>query len=69
MKVVIERSLLITINGNTLQSKKICNLIIEPPGLDQFNSFDLTRAQEIFQIGYSYTRHKYTADDFKIKHS
>lgn len=66
MKVVIERSLLITINGNTTQSKKICDLVIEPPGLDQFNSFDLTKAQEIFQIGYSYTKHKFSSGDFKI---
>ncbi len=67
MKVVIERSLLLTINGNTTQSKKICDLVIEPPGLDQFNSFDLAKAQEIFQIGYSYTRYKFSPDNFKIE--
>lgn len=64
MKVVIERSLLMAINGNTTQSKRICDIVIEPPGLDQFNSFDLTRAQEIFQIGYAYSKHKFSPDDF-----
>lgn len=65
LKVVIERSLLMAINGNTRQSKIFCDVVIEPLKLDQFSSFEIARAKEIFDIGYEYTIKNYTAADFQ----
>lgn len=56
LKVMIERSMLISIGANTTQSKLMCDLVIEPPGLDKFGAFDIGRAKEIFDIGYKFTK-------------
>lgn len=56
MKVVIERSLLMAIGANTLQSKHLCDLVIEPHGLDKFSAFDIGKAKEIFDLGYKFTK-------------
>jgi NTE family protein len=63
---VIERSLLMAINGNTMISKTLCNVLIEPPGVGKYSGFDLTKAAEIFEIGYQYTKRNFTADQFPI---
>lgn len=56
VKDVTERSLLIAINVNSTHSKTHCNVVIEPPELGKFNTFDLSRGREIFDIGYGYTK-------------
>ncbi len=56
VKVVIERSLLIAIGANTMHSKSMCDIVVEPPGLDKFGSFDIGKAKEIFEIGYKFTK-------------
>ncbi len=63
MKLVIERSLLMAIGANTLQSKNLCDLVIEPSGLDKFSSYDIGKAKEIFDLGY-----KFTKENFKQTH-
>ncbi|HCM76339.1 MAG TPA: patatin [Cytophagales bacterium] len=65
LKVVIERSLLMAINGNTQMSKTICDIIIEPKKLDQFSSFEIAKAKEIFNIGYEFTVKNFKVDNFK----
>ena len=55
MKMLMERSLLLAINGNIEIRKRLCDLFIEPDGLDKFNVFDIKRTKEIFEIGYEYT--------------
>jgi NTE family protein len=65
LKVVVERSLLMAINGNTKQSKAICNVVIEPKKLDQFSSFEIAKAKEIFDIGYQFTIENFTPADFQ----
>ncbi|HRK54730.1 MAG TPA: patatin-like phospholipase family protein [Cyclobacteriaceae bacterium] len=65
LKVVVERSLLMAINGNTKQSKSICDVVIEPVKLDQFSSFDIAKAKEIFDIGYHFTIENFTPADFQ----
>ena len=65
MKVVIERSLLMTIGANTLQSKNLCDLVIEPNGLDKFSSFDIGKAKEIFDLGYKFTKENFTRTNFE----
>lgn len=64
VKVLIERSLLMAINGNTQQRKSQCNLIIEPPKLKKIAGSEMGRAKELFEIGYEYTIENY--DSFKI---
>lgn len=63
---VIERSLLMAINGNTMISKTLCNVLIEPPDVGLFSGFDLGKAAEIFQIGYDYTRRNFTPHQFPV---
>lgn len=63
---VIERSLLMAINGNTMVSKSLCNILIEPPDVGKYSGFDLSKATEIFEIGYRYTKHQFTRDQFPL---
>jgi NTE family protein len=63
---VIERTLLIAINGNTIESKKLCDVLIEPPGVGQISGFQLARAKDLFDIGYSFTRDHFKTGDFSI---
>lgn len=64
MKMVLERSLLITINTNTIVSRALCDRIIEPSHMDRFSSLDLSKAQDIFDYAYQYTKDNFTARDF-----
>jgi NTE family protein len=63
---VIERSLLMAISGNTTVSKTLCNVLIEPPEVGKFTGFDLSKAKEIFDVGYRYTKDNFTADQFRL---
>ncbi|HWA34146.1 MAG TPA: patatin-like phospholipase family protein [Cyclobacteriaceae bacterium] len=64
LKVVIERSLLMAIGANTSISKQMCDLVVEPPGLDKFSAFDIGKAREIFDIGYKFTKENFTKSSF-----
>ena len=66
VKEITERSLLISINVNSSHSKAHCNVVIEPPGLNKFSTFDLSRGKEIFEIGYEFVKQNYTANDFQL---
>jgi NTE family protein len=63
---VIERSLLMAISGNTTVSKTLCHVLIEPPEVGRFTGFDLSKAKEIFEVGYRYTKDNFTADQFRL---
>ncbi|MDN5213611.1 patatin-like phospholipase family protein [Fulvivirgaceae bacterium BMA12] len=64
VKVLIERSLLMAINGNTQKRKEMCNLLIEPPGLKKYAGSELNKARELFDIGYQFTKENF--DRFSI---
>ncbi|HYG02003.1 MAG TPA: patatin-like phospholipase family protein [Chryseosolibacter sp.] len=66
LRGVIERSLLMAINGNTTISKSLCNVLIEPPGLGKFSGFDLSKAREMFEIGYQYTIDNFRPEEYKL---
>lgn len=51
---VLERTLLLAINGNAERSKQCCDLIIEPNGLGNYSTFELSRARELEEVGYLY---------------
>jgi NTE family protein len=61
---VIERSLLIAINGNTVLSKALCNVLIEPPDVGKISGFDISKAKDLFDIGYRFTIQNFKREDF-----
>lgn len=63
---VIERTLLMAIHGNTMISKTLCHVLIEPPDVGVFSGFDLGKASVIFEIGYQYTKRNFAADQFPL---
>jgi NTE family protein len=62
---VVERSLMMVINGNSTHSKSLCDLTIEPEGCGKVSTFDIGKAKELFEIGYQFTRQHFKASDFK----
>ena len=67
IKVMIERSLLIAIYGNTQNSRSMCDVFIEPPKMDHFRIFEIGRAQEIFDLAYNYTKENFKIEQFRMK--
>lgn len=65
LKTVVERSLLLTIGANTQASRDLCDVVIEPPHMDRFSSFEINKAQEIFDIGYQFTRKNFLPHHFQ----
>ncbi len=51
-KSIIERSLLLALNGNMKNNKTACDVLIDPPAIKQIGVFEFSRAKEIFVIGY-----------------
>jgi len=65
LRTIIERSLLMAVNGNTQKSRELCDVFIEPPGLDKFTGFGLNKAQEIFDVGYQFTKENFKSSQFQ----
>jgi NTE family protein len=63
-RAVIERSLLMAINGNTAVSKGLCDMLIEPKEAGKISTFDLGKAKELFDIGYDFTKTNFRPGDF-----
>lgn len=61
---VIERSLLMAINGNTAASKALCDILIEPADAGKISTFEVGKAKELFDIGYQFTKQNFSASDF-----
>ncbi len=66
IRTVVERSVLMAISGNTTISKTICHVLIEPPDVGKYSGFDLGKSQELFDIGYEYTKQNFSAEQFAI---
>ena len=49
---VAERTFHLAINGNTIQQKNYCDIVIETSKAKKFGMFDVSKTDEIFQIGY-----------------
>ena len=62
---VVERSLLMAISGNTVVSKNLCDILIEPPGLGNISAFDVSRAKVLFDIGYQFVIGHYSEKHFQ----
>ncbi|CAN5344946.1 patatin-like phospholipase family protein [soil metagenome] len=63
-KAVIERTLLMAIGAITWSSKRLCNVVIEPPGLDKYTVFDIGKAKEIYDVGYKFTKENFNKQHF-----
>jgi NTE family protein len=61
---VIERSLLMAINGNTSVNRGLCDIVIEPEGVGKISTFDFGRAKELYKLGYEFTRKTFNIKDF-----
>jgi NTE family protein len=66
LRTVIERSLLMAINANTLISKGMCDVYIEPPNMSRYGSFDISKAQEIFEYGYKFAKENFMPQHFQF---
>jgi NTE family protein len=66
-RTVIERSLLMAINGNTIVSKELCNVLIEPPEVGKVSGFDVSKAKTLYDIGYRFTIDNFKPEDFVKK--
>jgi NTE family protein len=64
---VIERSLLIAINGNTMVSKSLCDILIEPPDVGSFSGMDIAKAKDLFDAGYRFVKENFSREDFDGK--
>jgi NTE family protein len=67
LRSVIERSLMMGIDANTGNNKKLCDVLIDPPQVGRVSGFDVSKAKELFEIGYQFTKQNFKADDFKLK--
>ena len=56
MRGVIERSLVLAVQSKTKERFTKCTVLIEPPQLAQYGTMDISKARELFRIGYQYTR-------------
>jgi NTE family protein len=56
-KKMIERISMVSISANVDPSLEVCDIVIEPKELRGFGSFDIKKAQLIYDIGYESTLH------------
>ncbi len=61
-KKMIERISMVSINANVDKSKTLCDILIEPKSLREFGTFDLKKADKIFQIGYEAAHYAFEVD-------
>ncbi|MFB6257818.1 MAG: patatin-like phospholipase family protein [Flavobacteriales bacterium] len=53
---MLERTLHLGIWANVQKNVQKCDLFIEPEGLREYNIFNLSKMDEIYDLGYSYTK-------------
>lgn len=54
-KAIAERAFRLSIAKNVEASLGVCDFVIDPPQTRKFNTFDFSKADEIFQIGFEET--------------
>ncbi len=53
---IAARTFQLGVNSNTTASKKLCDVLIEPERLSEFEILDAGKADELFDVGYQYTK-------------
>jgi len=66
-KAVMERALMMAITQNVYNRKDLCDIFIEPLGLESYKVMDLSKSAEIFEIGYQYTKQKIETENLLEK--
>jgi len=66
MHAITYRSFRLAMRGKAKASLDRCDLLIEAPGLCDFNIFDFTKTQQLFDIGYNYTKELLVRNEVKI---
>ena len=56
MRSVIERSIILAVQSKTKEKFSRCNVLLEPVDLVGYSPTDISKARELFRIGYQYTR-------------
>ncbi|MCK8491097.1 MULTISPECIES: patatin-like phospholipase family protein [Spirosoma] len=56
MRGVIERSLVLAVQSKTKDRFARCSVLIEPPQLAQYTTTDISKARDLFRVGYQYTK-------------
>jgi hypothetical protein len=56
--------LLLAIGGNTIVSRSLCDVFIEPPDLGNRSAFDLSDIQMLYDIGYSFVVQNFQREHF-----
>jgi NTE family protein len=51
---IAERTFHISVTGHLYDTKKQCDLFIEPSGLEEYNILNVYKAEEIYNLGYEY---------------
>ena len=66
MHAITYRSFRLAMRGKAKASLDRCDLLIEAPDLYNYNIFDFTKTQELFDIGYNYTKEFLAKNEVKI---
>ncbi|MCB0486425.1 MAG: patatin-like phospholipase family protein [Flavobacteriaceae bacterium] len=53
---VLERTIKISIDSNTYNQKDLCNIYVEPPSMSNYGTFDYSKSDQLFQLGYNYAK-------------
>ncbi len=56
MKEVAERTFMLAIDQNVRTSMKDCDIIIDPPKMQEFTFWDFDKVDEIVEVGYAFTK-------------
>lgn len=58
MKNIAERCFRLAIGQNVRNNFELCDFVIDPPAVREYNTFDFSKAEEIYQIGFDETEHR-----------
>ncbi len=67
VKLVLERTVLVAIETSVQESKRLCDVLIDPPGLARYSGYDIGKAKEIFDFAYRFTKENFTSTDFSAE--
>ncbi len=56
LKSIAERTFHISMRNQEASKEEFCDIYIEPEGLDKFGLLDISKANEIFELGYKETK-------------
>lgn len=64
LKKIAERTFQLTIRSHTLERKHQCDIFIEPEGIDDFGLLELSKGQQVFDLGYETAKKVFDETDW-----